>query len=215
MTDIRLLRRCERIATSTWSDALDELAIEGVVTGISQRSGRGRFAAYAVTAREATGPLRTFPRREFAVGSLISSVGPGQALVVDAGGAQISTFGGLATLAASLRGVAAVLIDGGCRDLEEIRAADFWLASRFVTPTTGKTRIKVAAIGNPVHLGGVRVQTGDLVVGDETGIVVVPRPTIDDVLARAEAIAEKDRVVEVALRAGKSFSEAAAAADYI
>jgi len=215
MTDVRLLRRCEQIATSTWSDALDEVAIEGVVTGISQRSGRGRFAAYAVTAREVAGPLRTFPRGEFAVGSLIASVGSGQVLVVDAGGAQISTFGGLAALAASLRGVAAVLIDGGCRDLEEIRAADFWLASRFVTPTTGKTRIKVVAIGDPVHLGGDRVPTGDLVVGDDTGIVVVPRSKIGDVLAIAEAIAEKDRVVEVALRAGKSFSEAAAAADYI
>jgi 3-hexulose-6-phosphate synthase / 6-phospho-3-hexuloisomerase len=137
MTDDRLLPRCGQIATSTWSDALDEFNIEGVVAGITQRSGRGRFAAYAVTAREVAGPLRTFARGEFAVGSLITSVGPGQALVVDAGGAQISTFGGLATRAASLRGAAAVVIDGGCRDIEEIRATDLWLASRFVTPTSG------------------------------------------------------------------------------
>jgi hypothetical protein len=52
MTDDHLLSRCERIATSTWSDALDESAITGVVTGLSQRSGSGRFAGYAVTARE-------------------------------------------------------------------------------------------------------------------------------------------------------------------
>jgi regulator of RNase E activity RraA len=215
MTDDRLLSRCGQIATSTWSDALDEFDIESVVAGIAQRSGRGRFAAYAVTAREVAGPLRTFARGEFAVGSLITSVGPGQALVVDAGGAQISTFGGLATLAASLRGVAAVVIDGGCRDIEEIRATDLWLASRFVTPTSGKTRIRVESIGDPVHLGGVLVRTGDLVVGDETGIVIVPRAEIAAVLARAEAIVEKDRMIEAALRAGQSFSEAATAADYI
>jgi len=215
MTDDRLLPRCTGIATSAWSDALDEFEIEGVVAGISQRSGRGRFAAYAVTAREVAGPLRTFARTEFAVGSLIASVGPGQALVVDAGGAQISTFGGLATLAASLRGVTAVVIDGGCRDLEEIRATNLWLGSRFATPTSGKTRIRVESIGDPVHLGGVLVRTGDLVVGDETGIVVVPRAQIAAVLVKAEAIVEKDRLVEAALRAGKSFSEAATAADYI
>jgi regulator of RNase E activity RraA len=142
MTDDHLLPRCERIATSTWSDALDELATKGVVTGLSQRSGSGRFAGYAVTAREVAGPLRAFARREFAVGSLIASVGPGQVLAVDAGGAQVSTFGGLATLATRLRGAAAVVIDGGCRDIDEIRATNLWLASRFVTPVSGKTRIR-------------------------------------------------------------------------
>jgi regulator of RNase E activity RraA len=127
---------------------------------------------------------------------------------------QISTFGGLATLAASLRGVTAVVIDGGCRDIEEIRATRFWLGSRFATPTSGKTRISVESIGDPVHVGGVLVG-GDLVVGDETGIVVVPRAQIAAVLVKAEAIVEKDRMIEAALRAGKSFSEAATAADYI
>jgi regulator of RNase E activity RraA len=214
MSDDRL-QRCRRVGTGTWSDALDERGIEGVVSGITQRSGRGRFAAYAVTAREASGPLRTYARQAFAVGKLIASAGPGQVLVIDGGGAEISTFGGLATLAASLRGVAAVLIDGGCRDVDEIRATDLWVASRFVTPTTGKTRLKIEAIGEPVRLGGIPVCEGDLIVGDETGIVVVPRDQIDDVLARAEAIHQKDLAIEAALRAGTSFSEAAAAADYI
>jgi regulator of RNase E activity RraA len=108
-----------------------------------------------------------------------------------------------------------VVIDGGCRDIEEIRATDLWLGSRFVTPTSGKTRIRVESIGDPVHLGGVLVRTGDLLVGDETGIVIVPRAQIAAVLSKAEAIAEKDRTIEAALRAGQSFSEAATAADYI
>jgi regulator of RNase E activity RraA len=59
------------------------------------------------------------------------------------------------------------------------------------------------------------VRAGDLVVGDETGIVIVPRAQIATVLAKAEAIVEKDRMIEAALRAGTSFSEAASAADYI
>ena len=66
-----------------------------------------------------------------------------------------------------------------------------------------------------MHLGGLLVRAGDLVVGDESGIVIVPRAQIAAVLAKAEAIVEKDRMIEAALRAGKSFSEAATAADYI
>jgi len=84
-----------------------------------------------------------------------------------------------------------------------------WLASRFVTPLSGKTRISVESIGDPVHLGGLLVRAGDLVVGDETGIVILPRAQIATVLARAEAIVEKDRMIEGAPRAGKWFSEAA------
>ena len=140
---------------------------------------------------------------------------PARCLVVDAGGAEVSTFGGLAALATSLRSAAAVVIDGGCRDIDEIRATSLWRASRFVTPISGKTRIKVESIGDPVHRGGLLVRTRDLVVGDETGIVILPRAQIATVLARAEAIVEKDRMIEGAPRAGKSFSEAATAADYI
>lgn len=68
--------------------------------------------------------------------------------------------------------------------------------------------MRVASIGDAAHLGGVLVRTDDLVVGDETGIVIVPRAQIAFVLAKAEAIVEKDRTIEAALRAGKSFSEA-------
>src|SRR5262252_8751099 len=88
-------------------------------------------------------------------------------LMADVGGADVSTFGGLAALATRTRGAAAVVIDGGCRDVEEIRASDLWLASRSVTPTTGKTRLKLEALDEPVTIGGTAVKPGDLVVGDD------------------------------------------------
>ena len=78
--------------------------------------------------------------------------------MADVGGADISTFGGLAALATQKRGAAAVVIDGGCRDVEEIRASGLWLASRSVTPITGKTRLKLEALGEPVTIGGIPVK---------------------------------------------------------
>src|SRR5438067_8929603 len=175
MDTAQLLQRCQTIGTSTWSDALDACGISGVVRGLVQRSGHGRFAGFAVTARERAGALGSFPRTDFGVGRMIAAVAPGDVLMADVGGADISTFGGLAAFATKQRGAAAVVIDGGCRDLEEIRATDLWLASRCVTPTTGKTRLKLEAIGEPVSIGRIAVKPGDPVGGDDTGLVGSPR----------------------------------------
>jgi regulator of RNase E activity RraA len=211
----QLLQRCRAIGTSTWSDALDQCGIAGVVHGLVQRSGRGRFAGFAVTARSRAGVLGSFPRADFGVGKMIAAIEPGDVLMADVGGADISTFGGLAALATQKRGAAAVVIDGGCRDAEEIRATGLWLASRCVTPTTGKTRLKLEALGGPVKIGGVPVNPGDLAVGDDTGIVVVPRGDLERVLDAAERMLATDAAIEKALHEGQSFSEAAAAANYI
>jgi len=210
-----LLERCARMGSSTWSDALDALGIAGVVQGIEQRSGQGRMVGFATTARHACGAPGAFDRADFAAGKFVAAAGPGRVLMVDMGGASISTFGGLAAAAAKHQQAAGVVIDGGCRDVDEIRSTGLWLASRCVTPVTGKTRLKLQALGEPVAIGGVSVQEGDLVVGDETGIVVVPHADIARALEQAERILEIDLAVERGIQEGKSFGEAAAAADYI
>jgi regulator of RNase E activity RraA len=211
----RLLARCTAIGVSSWSDALDELAIGGVLQGITQRSGSGRMCGFAVTARQLPGRLGDFEKSDFAVGRLVAAAGPGKVLMVDVGGAPVSTLGGLASLAASKQGASGVVIDGGCRDIDEIRATKLWLASRWVVPTTGKRRLKLQPLGETVSIGGIEVSQGDLVVGDETGIVVVPRAKLLEVLQRAERIVAVDERVEAAIRAGESFGSAAAAAGYL
>ena len=210
-----LLQRCKSIGTSTWSDALDACGISGVVRGLLQRSGRGRFAGFAVTARERAGELGSFPRADFGVGKMIAALEPGGVLMADLGGADVSTFGGLAALATKQRGAAAVVIDGGCRDVEEIRATELWVASRCVTPMTGKTRLKLESLNQPVRIGGISVEPGDLVISDDTGILVIPKSDLARVIEAAERMLATDAAVEKAIEAGKSFSEAAVAADYI
>jgi regulator of RNase E activity RraA len=213
--DKALLERCARMGSSTWSDALDACGIAGVVQGIPRRSGEGVAVGFAVTARHEWGPLGDFDRADFAVGRLVAATGPGSVLMVDVGGAAISTFGGIASLAATGRQATGVVIDGGCRDTEEIRATGLTLAARWVTPTTGKTRLKLQTMGEPVTIGGISVKEGDLVVVDDTGVVVVPRQELPRVLSEAERILGVDHAVEKGVRAGKSFAESAADANYI
>lgn len=213
--DRALLERCARVGSSTWSDALDVCGFFGVVQGIPRRGGEGIAAGFAATARHEWGPPGAFDRADFAVGQLVAATGPGRVLMVDMGGVAISTFGGIASLAAAGRQATAVVIDGGCRDTDEIRATGLTLAARWVTPTTGKTRLRLQAMGEPVSIGGISVKENDLVVVDDTGIVVVPRQELPRVLSEAERILAVDHAVEKGVRAGKSFADSAADANYI
>lgn len=211
----KLLARCLAIGVSSWSDALDELGIEGVLQGITQRSGDGRMCGFAVTAQQIPGRLGDFDKSDFAVGPLVAATGQGKVLMVDVGGAAISTMGGLAALATHMQGAAGVVIDGACRDLEEIRATRLWLASRWVVPTTGKRRLKLQPLGATISVGGISISQGDLIVGDDTGIVAVPRSRLTEALEQAERIVTIDEQVEKRIRAGESFGAAAAAAGYL
>jgi len=209
-SDDPLLARCRRIATSTWSDALDQVGIRGVVEGIVPRTGSERIAGQAVTVREEVRSLGGYPVEEFAVGRFLHAGARGDVLVIDMGGAAVSTLGGLAAQAAVARGIAGVCIDGGCRDIEEIGPTAFFVASRHVTPLSGKRRARVAGINEPVWLGGISVSPGDYLIADRTGIVVIPAARVRDVLVIAEHLERQDRRFRELLGEGKEFAAIAA-----
>ena len=138
LTTIALLQRCCALATSTWSDALDQLGIAGVIQGLALQSGSGCVAGVALTVQETVGPLQAFPREAFAVGSFLDALSEGNILVIEMGGAEVSTFGGLAAQATRNQGAAGVVINGGCRDLAAIRETGLWVPSKRITPISGQ-----------------------------------------------------------------------------
>jgi regulator of RNase E activity RraA len=114
----------------------------------------------------------------------------------------------MASLAAKVKGVAGLLVDGGVRDLEEMIAFDFPVFARHMVPTTGRGRLKVEAIGAPVEVDGVVVAPGDIVVADGTGAVCLPRAGAEEILTRAEALQRDDEAAVAEIQRGLSFSEA-------
>jgi regulator of RNase E activity RraA len=205
-----LLQRCSAVATSTWSDALDQLAIAGVIQGLALQSGSGRVAGLAVTVTETTGPLNETPRESFNVGSFIDLLGEGNILVINMDGAVISSFGGLAAQATRKQGAIGVVINGGCRDVADIRASGLWVMSRHVTPVSGKGRVRVDGVNVPITVCGVQVNPGDCIIGDETGLVCVAADKLLDVLATAEGLREQDERFSDALSSGDTFGSTAA-----
>lgn len=115
---------------------------------------------------------------------------PGDVMVIDASATTYtSTMGGIAASTAVAKGLAGVIVDGGVRDIEEIRASGLPLWSRYVTPRAGKGRLEAVSVDTPVACGGVHVVAGDLVLADKTGVCFVPREFVADLAARVLEVA--------------------------
>jgi regulator of RNase E activity RraA len=198
------------ISTATWSDALDQVGVHGVMHGIEWRSGRGRAVGRAITVAEEVGPLGRYPLDDFAIGDALQLGTAADVLVINvADGAQVSTFGGLAAITAAKSGMGGVIIDGGFRDVEDVRKSGLFLASRSVTPVSGKTRIRVRSVNESIACGGIQVSPSDLVISDLTGTVVVPAKLVEQVTEIAVSLSRMDAAFEDALATGQSFSKVA------
>ena len=101
-------------------------------------------------------------------------VGPGEVMVIDAGGHEdVAVWGGVATRAAMARGIAGVVIDGAVRDVAEIRELGFPCFARAVVPG-GPHKGFGGTIDGAIACAGCPVSPGDIVLGDDDGIAVVP-----------------------------------------
>ena len=204
-----LAARAAKLATSTLANALDDAGLHhNVIAAIKAVSPGMRFAGPAVTVREVAGDFGAYGSADFKVGAILDAAGPGDVIVVDLGGAACSTWGGMASLAATVKGVAGLLVDGGVRDLEEMIAFDFPVFARHLVPTTGRGRLKVEAIGEPVEVDGVAVAPGDIIVADGTGAVCLPRDVAGEIITHAEALQRDDEAAVAEIQRGLGFSEA-------
>ena len=204
-----MIDRIASIATSTLANALDDAGYhDNVLQGIHSVVAGSRFAGPAVTVREASGEFGSFRSEDFRVGAIIDAAGAGDVIVIDGGGALCSTWGGMASFAAKFKGVAGLVVDGAVRDLEEIIEFDFPVFARHMVPTTGRLRMKVEAINEPIVVYGVRVEPGDIIVGDGTGLVCLPRGDAEKIVGVAEQIGQDDASALEDMKAGMSFSEA-------
>ncbi|MGH2479071.1 MAG: RraA family protein [Ktedonobacteraceae bacterium] len=125
---------------------------------------------------------------------------PGSVLIVGGGSeSRTATIGGLMALEMQNAGITALITDGLVRDAGEIRELRFDVWCRGLTPIA-PSKNGPARVGGSVSLGGIHIHDGDLIIGDEDGVVVWPREQIDELLARAEAKYQQDNERLVRLR---------------
>jgi regulator of RNase E activity RraA len=115
----------------------------------------------------------------------------GSVIVVESGDCDYALAGGNVCAVAQKRGIAGFVLDGAIRDVAEIRALGFAVFCRAVMPKPG-AKDALGPLNAVVRCGGVRVAPGDFIVGDEEGIVVVPRAEATAILVAAQKRAAAD-----------------------
>ena len=129
---------------------------------------------------------------------------PGAAIIIDAGGhVNNAVWGELLQLTAAKRGVAGVVIDGSARDLDFLRGSPVPMFCRGIVPA-GPQKAWGGEINIPIQCGGCPVAPGDIIVGDDDGVAVVPRDIQANLLDLCKARLHSEQAVRDRIAAGMS-----------
>jgi regulator of RNase E activity RraA len=132
---------------------------------------------------------------------------PGEVLVIDARGCEdVAVWGGVATRAAMARGAAGVVIDGALRDAAEIRELGFPCFARAVIPG-GPHKGFGGVIDGPIACAGCPVKPGDIVLGDDDGVAVVPLERQAELIEACQAKLGQEKNWLAAIEEGRSMAD--------
>jgi len=125
-------------------------------------------------------------------------------LVIDVNGGKTAIWGELATNSAKKKGLSGVIIDGAIRDLDDIIKIEFPVFSRYVSPNAGEPK-GLGEIGAEINCGGQIVKTGDWVIGDDSGVVIVPQEIAQEIANRALDVKEQENRIREEIKRGSSL----------
>lgn len=189
-----LTRRLAAIETSHLADA--NKAIRLMDTGL-----RPQRLGYKLIGRAFT----LICREDFmTVMVALKEAQPGDVLVIDTRGSRRAVLGELFSLEAQRRGLAGIVVDGPVRDTVTLRQLEIPIYARSATPLAGTIQ-QVFPVQQPVQCGGVTVNPGDIVFGDEDGIIVASMDELETLLPLAEQIDARERAVIARLQAGEGL----------
>jgi len=169
-------------------------ALDGRIKALRPRM---KLAGTAIT-------VEVRPGDNLMIHAAIAMAKPGDVLVIDGKGDQTSALMGTIMMTACRQvGIAGVVIDGACRDSNEIDEMDFPVFCVGTNPN-GPTKNIGGRIGHPVSIGGVTVHAGDFVVGDGDGVVVVERGKIESLLPLAAKKVEDEAARIASIKGGNT-----------
>ena len=187
-----------RIGAGPISDALGKTG--AMNHAMRPRSANPRMAGPAFTVRVHTADI-------LMVSKAVSECPRGSVLVIDGRG-ELNTalWGGLTTAAAFRKGLAGVVVDGAIRDSAEIARSRLPVFACAVVANAGGAEYS-GELRIPVQCGGVVVNPGDWLVGDEDGVVAIPAAKVDEAIQTARKILDAETRIARAIRAGSDLGE--------
>lgn len=203
MNDLSLESAFARHTTACISDAMDELGLYGVLSGLAPvRPDQSRVVGRAL-------PVR-FQRKSadpdawrFGGGvgkpleQVLKTMRNGHIVVMDLdGAADASAWGGLASRLAQQRGVRGTIMWGTCRDADEIRECGYAVWSVGVCPRRSRNEFTFGSINEPIMIGKTNISPDDIVIADASGVVCVPSDRAAEVLELAEKVSRQEALLE-------------------
>ncbi len=132
----------------------------------------------------------------------------GDVIVIDACEGKDAVWGELASWSCKIKGIEGVVVDGAVRDIDDIRKVKLPIFARHFTPTAGEPR-GLGEINVSIICAGQKVDPGDWVVGDDSGVVVIPKKMAQEMANRALDVLEKENRIREEIKRGSTLSEVA------
>lgn len=203
--DQELVALFRDLDTPAVSDALDRLGIPGQALNIMPLVNYKKVTvgpAFTVRYVPASDPPGS-------VGNFIDDAAIGDIVVIDNGGrTDCTVWGDIMTQYADLRGIAGSVIDGVCRDVNRAITDDYPLFTAGRWMRTGKDRVQIGSINEPIGIGKVRVQPRDIVVADANGVAIVPRDRAREVAEIAQGIEKSEASIRELIASGLTIAVA-------
>jgi regulator of RNase E activity RraA len=205
-----LLDSYRHVEVASVSDALEQLT--GRKMYLSHRVQAifpAKFAGFALTVKLNKDEGTKDPA---ALSGMLAAIDQGTRnsvwVMVVEDGADIAGMGGLMGTAMSSRGYSGAVIDGGVRDVGQLRKIGFPVYATGIVPSTSVGHYRFAGAEIPVTCDGVEVNPGDIVAADGDGVVIVPRAKAKEVLAVAQEMDFKEHSMYSIIEKYKSIQEA-------
>jgi 4-hydroxy-4-methyl-2-oxoglutarate aldolase len=203
VNDISIETQFLKFPTSMISDALDEIGINGAISGITaQRYDQQRIVGRALPVKFKK-KSRDPKAWRFGGGigkpleQVLKTMSVGHIVVMDLDGVINATaWGGLASKLALRKGVLGTVMHGTCRDLEEIRESGYPVWAKGVCPRRSRNDFTFGSINEPIKITDVNISKNDLIIADQSGVVCVPEKNIKKVLDLLEKIFHQETILE-------------------
>lgn len=202
--DLRV--RLAQLDSCAISDALDSIGLQPAVVGLLPLSVIKPICGPVITVKLIAGKPEHSPRHLCT--AAIESAGSGDVIVIEhSSGVECAGWGGVLSVGAQVNGVEGVVIDGPARDLDEARSLGFPVYGRSAIARTARGRAYEVDFNCEIRIGDARVLPGDVVFADSSGVAFLPAAQVEEIVRRAERVAERERLMVQALRSGDRITD--------
>ena len=139
---------------------------------------------------------------------LLSRAPAGHVVVCQPNDSTVSHMGELSAETLNFRGVRGYVVDGGCRDTSFILGLGFRVFCRYTTPGDIVGRWSVDTLGEPIRIGNLAIHSGDYIMGDMDGLVIIPKALVEECVDRVEKVISTENLVRKAILSGVDPKEA-------